>query len=85
MDAASEQVNAFTRGNGRDRLLVAVNFTDEAALVDLTGAGAQSFADLELLLSNYDGIAKTNVIPGTLRPCEAIVARIKTGATSPGE
>ena len=76
IDAASEQVYAFTRENGDDKLLIAVNFTGEEATVDLTGSGAQSFADMEILLSNYEDIGKADASPEALRPYEAIVARI---------
>jgi alpha-glucosidase len=76
IDADSEQVYAFTRENGDDKLLIAVNFTGEEAAVDLTGSGAQSFADMEILLSSYDDTDKAGARPEALRPYEAIVARI---------
>ena len=75
--AGSEQVYAFTRENGSDKLLIAVNFSGDSAPVDLAGSGIQSFEDAEILLSSYDGIAETDSRPEALRPYEAVVARIR--------
>lgn len=74
--APSEQVYAFTRENGEDKLLIAVNFTGEEAPVDLSGSGIESFEDVEILLSSYDDVAQTDSKPEALRPYEAIVARV---------
>jgi len=75
--ASSEQVYAFTRENGDDKLLIAVNFSGSEAPVDLTGSGIASFEDVEVLLSSYDDIEATAGTPEALRPYEAIVARIR--------
>ena len=75
--ASSEQVYAFTRENGSDKLLIAVNFSGTEAPVDLTGSEIASFEDVEILLSSYDDIDTTPGSPEALRPYEAIVARIR--------
>jgi alpha-glucosidase len=75
--APSEQVYAFTRENGDDKLLIAVNFTGEEAPVDLSGSGIESFKDVEILLSSYDDVEQTGDRPEALRPYEAIVARVR--------
>ncbi|MBQ6324796.1 MAG: alpha-glucosidase C-terminal domain-containing protein, partial [Clostridia bacterium] len=75
--ASSEQVYAFTRENGDDKLLIAVNFSGSEAPVDLTGSGIASFEDVEVLLSSYDDLDATAGTPEALRPYEAIVARIR--------
>ena len=74
---SSEQVYAFTRENGDDRLLIAVNFSGAQAPVDLSGSGIESFEGVEVLLSSYDDIEATAGSPESLRPYEAIVARIR--------
>lgn len=74
---SSEQVYAFTRENGDDRLLIAVNFSGAQAPVDLSGSGIESFEGVEVLLSSYDDIEATAGNPESLRPYEAIVARIR--------
>lgn len=74
---SSEQVYAFTRENGDDRLLIAVNFSGAQAPVDLSGSGIESFDGVEVLLSSYDDIEATAGSPESLRPYEAIVARIR--------
>jgi len=76
VDPSSEQVYAFTRENGNDRLFIAVNFTGNEVSVDLSGAGMDSFGNMEILLSSYDDIVKSGDRPEALRPYEAIVARI---------
>ena len=76
VDPSSEQVYAFTRENGNDRLFIAVNFTGNEVSVDLSGAGMDSFDDMKILLSSYDDIAKSGDRSEALRPYEAIVARI---------
>jgi len=75
--ASSEQVYAFTRENGDEKLLIAVNFSGTEAPVDLTGSGIASFEGVEILLSSYDDIEATAGRPEALRPYEAIIARIR--------
>ena len=77
IDASSEQVYAFLRENEDEKLLVAINFTGENAAVDLSGAGINSLADAEILLSSYEGIDESGASAEVLRPYEAIIARIK--------
>lgn len=73
---SSEQIYAFTRENGDDKLLIAVNFSGSDAPVDLSDSGVKSSSDMEILLSSYDDTDKTGHRPDALRPYEAIIARI---------
>ena len=75
--ASSEQIYAFTRENGNDKLLIAVNFSGDDAPVDFSDSGMKSLSDMEILLSSYDDTDKTGNRPDTLRPYEAIIARIR--------
>ena len=77
VDASSEQVYAYTRENQQDKLFVAVNFSGEEATVDLSGSGIGDFSDLEVLLSSYDDTAGPGTGSQTLRPYEAVIARVK--------
>ncbi len=71
----SEQVYAFTRDNGREKLLVAVNFTGGEVSIDLAAVGIAPEA-AEVLLSSYQDIDAAAANPGTLRPYEAVVVRV---------
>jgi len=54
-----------------------VNFSGEEATVDLSGSGIGDFSDLEILLSSYDDTAGPGTGSQTLRPYEAVIARVK--------
>ena len=75
--ASSDQIYAYTRNNGDDKLLVAVNFTGENASFDISEAGVADESDVTVLLSNYDDIGGADARADMLRPYEAIIARVK--------
>ena len=77
IDAASEQVYAFTRENEDEKILVAVNFTGDTVMPDLSGAGLEDASHARILLSSYTDISASAARADLLRPYEAIVVRIR--------
>jgi oligo-1,6-glucosidase len=65
-------VYAFTRALGDERLIVAANFGGETREVDL----GLPFAGAELVLGNYEETVMPDASIITLRPWEAVVARL---------
>jgi oligo-1,6-glucosidase len=72
---AHEQIYAFTRTLADDRLLVMLNFSTDTPRFDLPGD--ISYADKELLISNYDADPAEDPRRLTLRPYEARVYRLR--------
>ena len=70
----SEEIYAFTREDGSDKLLIVVNFTGQTVTFDKAEAGLEGNDAAEILLSNYEG---TDHAAGTLRPYEAQIIRVK--------
>ncbi len=85
INAASDQVYAFLRENGDEKLLVAVNFTGENAPVDLSEAGIDSAEDAAVLLSSYENIDEAGANAEMLRPYEAIVVRAADSSALNGQ
>lgn len=77
IDSSSEQIYAFIRENGDEQLAVAVNFTGEDAVLDLSECGIKDGADADILLSSYSQISDIAASADVLRPYEAIVVRIR--------
>jgi oligo-1,6-glucosidase len=72
---AHEQIYAFTRTLGNDRLLVILNFGGDTPVFALPTD--VSFVDKELLISNYDVDPNEDIHQLTLRPWEARVYRLR--------
>jgi oligo-1,6-glucosidase len=72
---AHEEIYAFTRTLQDDRLLVLLNFTPDTPIFALPTH--ISFADKELLISNYEVDAAEDIRLLTLRPFEARVYRLR--------
>jgi oligo-1,6-glucosidase len=72
---AHEQIYAFTRTLGNDRLLVILNFGGDTPVFALPTD--VSFVDKELLISNYDVDPNEDIHQLTLRPWEARVYQLR--------
>jgi oligo-1,6-glucosidase len=70
-----EQIYAFTRTVGDDRLLVILNFSAESPVFDLPEDIA--FRNADLMISNYDVESSHEILHVTLRPYEARVYRLR--------
>lgn len=73
--AEHEQIYAFTRTLGEQRLLVILNFSAEAPVFELPGE--LRFSEKELLLANYPVEAAQDISRFSLLPYEARVYRLK--------
>ena len=70
-----EDIYAFVREDGEEKLLIAVNYSGEEAEYDITLTGAGETE--EILISSYgDDDDRGGAMPGMLRPYEAVVLRI---------
>ena len=78
IDCDSQQVYAFLRENGEQKLLVAVNFTGETVRFDLSEAGMTDPDGAAILLSSYADIREESAQAGVLRPYEAVVLDVMT-------
>ncbi|MBO4395842.1 MAG: alpha-glucosidase [Eubacterium sp.] len=69
----SEQVYSFVRQSGDKKFIVAVNFTGEAATLDLSEAGVTDPSEANVALSSYTDLGQPVTNAGELRPYEAVV------------
>ncbi len=72
---AHEQIYAFTRTLGNERLLVILNFTADTPVFALPTH--VSYSDKELLISNYAAESSEDIRQLTLQPWEARVYRLR--------
>jgi oligo-1,6-glucosidase len=72
---AHEQIYAFTRTLGNERLLVILNFTADTPVFALPTH--VSYSDQELLISNYAADSSEDIRQLTLQPWEARVYRLR--------
>jgi len=70
----SEQIYAFTRTLGEERLVVICNFSDQSPVFELPEH--IQYEGTELLISNYDSNVKEELASLVLRPYEALVYRL---------
>jgi len=70
----SEQIYAFTRTLGEERLLVICNFSDQSPVFELPQH--IQYGGTELLISNYDSEVSEEIASLVLRPYEARVYRL---------
>ena len=69
----SKEIYAFTREDGADKLLIAVNFTGQNVTFDQAEAGLAENTAYEILMSSYED---SEAAAGTLRPYEAQVIKV---------
>ena len=69
----SKEIYAFTREDGADKLLIAVNFTGQNVTFDQAEAGLAENTAPEILMSSYED---SEAAAGTLRPYEAQVIKV---------
>lgn len=70
----SEQIYAYERSSGEDRMVILVNFTGSKVTYDPAEIGIREDKNPQILLSTYDDRADDrDRSPGSLRPYEAVI------------